>query len=280
MLETILSYKRLEVDELRRSIGPAIVRAVETGPLSPVRSLAAALRNRRRGVALIAEAKKASPSKGVIREGFDPVDVALAYRAAAVDAVSVLTDRPSFLGDRLYLPLFSRIVERPVLRKDFILDPLQLYESRLLGADAVLLIVRALRPEEVERLLGEAHALGLEALVEVHDERELDVALSAGARIIGINNRDLATFRTDRAVTERLVRSIPNGVLVVSESGIRGPEDVDALGALGVDAVLVGEHLMRQPDLVRAVRALVRETGDDSEGRSAADCSSRRGAAR
>lgn len=260
MLEAILRYKRLEVEELRRTHGAAITRAVEKGMVpNERRSLRAAVVRRRRRVALIAEAKKASPSKGVIREDFQPLEVALAYRAADVDAVSVLTDRPSFLGDVLYLPLFSRVTGKPVLRKDFIIDPLQLYEARVYGADAVLLIVRALGDDALRRLSDEAAALGLETLVEVHDESELERALAAGATLIGINNRNLDTFETDLSTTARLIERIPEDVLVVSESGIDTPASIAALEALGVDAVLVGEHLMRKRDLVGAVKALVDE---------------------
>ncbi len=208
------------------------------------------------GVALIAEAKKASPSAGLIREDFDPVAIARAYERGGAACVSVLTDRRFFQGEADYLRRVRRAVGLPVLRKDFILDEVQVLESRVLGADACLLIAAALEPARLKRLAAGVRDLGMDALVEVHDEREMDVAVTAGADLIGINNRDLRTFEVDLATCERLAPRAPEGALLVAESGIKGPEDVRRLAECGVKAVLIGETLMRADDVEAATRAL------------------------
>lgn len=220
------------------------------------RSFAAALR--RPGVGLIAEIKRASPSKGLIRADFDPVAIAKDYEQAGAAAVSVLTDREFFQGDVTYLGQVRAAVGLPLLRKDFIIDPWQLEEAAAAGADAVLLIARLLPEQELARFIAIAGELGLDCLVEVHDEPDLERALGAGATIVGINNRDLATFTVDLATTARLRPQVPAGVTVVAESGIKGPADVRALAALGVDAVLIGETLMRADRPGEAARELVR----------------------
>lgn len=209
------------------------------------------------GVALIAEVKRRSPGAGAIRPGLDPVELAVAYASAGAHALSVLTDAEYFGGGLDDLRRIRGAVPVPLLRKDFVLDPLQLLEARGAGADAVLLIVRILDDGQLRELLAGAEALGMSALVEVHDEAELDRALAAGARLVGINNRDLRTFTTRLEVTERLLPGIPPGVRVVSESGIRHRDDVLRLGAAGADAVLVGESLLRAPDPGAAAAALV-----------------------
>lgn len=260
MLHEILKQKQREVADARLARPVAeLERAVRDLP--PCRPFARALVESPRPVAVIAEVKKASPSKGVIRPDFDPRAIARAYRAAEVDAVSVLTDRAFFQGAPEYLSAVKAEVACPVLRKDFLIDPWQVFESRLLGADAVLLIAAALAPNELKALYRLATDLGMDALVEVHDERELETALALGCPLIGINNRNLRTFVTDLAVTERLVARVPAGVTVVSESGIAAAADVARLRDLGVRAVLVGEHFMRQADIARAVVELVGPAG-------------------
>lgn len=229
------------------------------------RSLVQALETAQDGSAvpaLIAEIKRKSPSKGVLRETFDPLQIACDYAEAQVHAISVLTDVHFFAGDPSYIALVRSVTDVPVLRKDFIIDRIQLYESVVIGADAVLLIVRALRQETLLELYHEARRLNLDVLVEVHDGWELERALLLPEAIIGINNRNLDTFETTLDVTYTLMPYIPRDRLVVSESGIRTYEDMRALKARGVKAVLVGETLMRQKHLVQAVRALREGTAD------------------
>jgi indole-3-glycerol phosphate synthase len=206
---------------------------------------------------VVAELKRRSPSRGEIRPDFDPVGCAKSYAEAGAAALSVLTDRRYFGGELGLLDAVRGEVAVPLLRKDFVLDPYQIDEARAHGADAVLLIVRALRGDELRTLRGRAVGLGLDALVEVHDEEDLERALEAGADLVGINNRDLASFETDLGVTERLApRLAGRGVVVVAESGIFTHADVRRLEAAGADAVLVGEALMREPDVGRALAEL------------------------
>lgn len=213
-------------------------------------------------VRLIAEIKKASPAAGMLEDGLDPVARARSYASSGAAAISVLTEERRFLGSLDHLTAIRRDLESaglaqrpPLLRKDFLFAPYHLYEARAAGADAVLLIVAILAQETLEALLALAKTLGLSALVEVHDESEVDRAVAAQAQIIGINNRDLRTFRTSLDVTERLRPRIPNGVIVVSESGIRDASDIERVAAADVDAVLVGEALMRSGDVAGSVRA-------------------------
>ena len=209
------------------------------------RGFAAALQREEGKLALIAEIKKASPSAGVIVESFDPVAIGKNYARAGVDAISVLTDERFFQGHLDYLNAVRSVVPQPLLRKDFVLDPLQIMEAAAAGADAILLIVAALNQEELTSLLETALLYQLDALVEVHTLPELDRALETEARIIGINNRNLATFEVDLTVTEKLSEQVPNDIVLVSESGIRTSEDLARIKACGVDAVLIGEALMR-----------------------------------
>ncbi|RPJ60063.1 MAG: indole-3-glycerol phosphate synthase TrpC [Acidobacteria bacterium] len=230
--------------------------------LAPGRDFAAALRRdggerRRRGaVRVIAEVKRASPSRGVIRREFPPAALARAYAAAGARAVSVLTDQPFFQGSLADLAVVREAVELPVLRKDFHVDGYQLWEARAAGADAVLLIVATLTDAALGALLTLARRLTLGALVEVHDRQELTRAVAAGAAVIGINNRDLATFEVSLAATFDLVPDVPASTVLVSESGIGQREDVVRLGEAGVDAILVGEALLREPDVGAALRRL------------------------
>ncbi|MDR3216768.1 MAG: indole-3-glycerol phosphate synthase TrpC [Clostridiaceae bacterium] len=200
------------------------------------------------GVAFICEIKKASPSKGVICEAFPYLDIAKAYESAGADAVSVLTEPEFFKGDKAYLKEISEAVTLPLLRKDFITDTYQVYQSRLLGASAVLLICSVLDDALLKECLKIAHSLGLSALVEAHDEDEVKRALTAGAKIIGVNNRDLKTFKVDLSVSLRLRKLVPPEVLFVSESGISTRGDIERLAENGTDAVLIGEALMRAED--------------------------------
>ncbi|HEV2131862.1 MAG TPA: indole-3-glycerol phosphate synthase TrpC [Longimicrobiaceae bacterium] len=253
ILNRIVASKRREVAEIAPRAAELRARAVD---VEPARPFAAALRHPTE-VRLLAEIKRRSPSAGSIRPGADPVDVARAYAAGGAAALSVLTDGPFFGGDLEALRAVRGAVELPVLRKDFMIDPVQLWEARAAGADAVLLIVRILEQSLLEELLGLAAELGMNALVEIHDRSELERARIAGAMLIGVNNRDLDSFRTDLALSLELTRDVPPGVTLVAESGIRSAEHVRRLGEAGVDAVLVGESLMRQEDLQAAAAALV-----------------------
>ncbi len=201
-----------------------------------------------RGRAIIAEVKKASPSKGVIRADFDPLAIARGYAAAGAAALSVLTEERYFQGHLDYLAAIRGAVELPLLRKDFLFDPYQLYEARAYGADAVLLIVAILPDTLLHELLWLADELNLSALVEVHDGDELARALGCGARLLGINNRDLRTFHTTLEITERLVPAVPRDALVIAESGIEAVADIERLERAGVKAFLIGEAFMRAPD--------------------------------
>lgn len=240
-LDEILQVKRAEIEQLRP-------RATELRQLAlqrnDYRSFQAAL-EKPDDLALIAEVKKASPSAGVIVENFVPVEIAQNYACAGAEAISVLTDEQFFQGKLEYLTDIRAAVAVPLLRKDFMLDELQIIEAAAAGADAILLIVAALDDEQLVRLLDVAATYQLDALVEVHTLAELDRALGTDARIIGINNRNLATFEVDLAVTEQLSEQVPSGIVLVSESGIKTAADIARVKACGVNAVLIGEALMR-----------------------------------
>lgn len=220
-------------------------------------------------VAVIAEVKRKSPSAGWIRRDLNAAGLASTYAHGGAAAVSVLTDEPNFGGSREDLEAVRGAVPVPVLRKDFLLEPVQVYESRAMGADAVLLIVRILEGDRLGELIELAGNLGMSALVEAHDESELERALAAGADLVGINNRDLARFETDLAVAEGLAPAVPGDVVMVGESGIETSADVDRLGVAGVDAVLVGESLVRADDPVAAVAALAGRVRVERRGRQA-----------
>lgn len=257
VLACIIDTKRQELKRARTE-APLSAWVDDLERMPPPRDFAAALR---RGpgdpVRVIAEVKKASPSKGVIREDFDPAAIARAYADAGAAAISVLTDRDYFQGSLENLERVREAVDLPLLRKDFTIDPYQVYEARRHGADAVLLIAAVLDDGELKELLAVAGRLGLSALVEVHTAAELERALGAGARLVGINNRDLATFDTTLATTYELLKGIPDDVVRVSESGIRTRDEVRELEAAGLDAILVGESLMRRPDVGAALRELL-----------------------
>ncbi len=257
MLSEILATKRTEVSIRSRRVPIAELEArlVDRGP---ARDFASALSSAD-DLAVIAEVKKASPSKGVIREDFDPLEIARIYADNGAACLSVLTDEPYFQGKLEYLTKIREIVDIPLLRKDFIVDPWQIAESRASGADAILLIVAALSPEDLRLHLDAANEYGVAALVEVHDSAELTEALDAGATLIGINNRDLHTFRSSLTTTFELMKSLPENpnLRIVSESGICNRCDMVNLRNAGVHAALVGESLMREADIGAKLRELL-----------------------
>lgn len=205
---------------------------------------------------IIAEIKKASPSKGVIREDFDPIVIAQQYEKGGADSLSVLTEPHYFQGDKEYLGMVRRYVNLPLLRKDFIVDKYQILEALVFGADYILLIAAALSRKELKELYEYALHLGLDVLVEIHNKSDLIKATFAGAQIIGINHRNLETFEMDMSLSEKLIPLIPKGKIIVAESGIHDHDTVVELSKIGADAFLVGEHFMRQDDITAALRAL------------------------
>ena len=267
ILQTILQTKRQEVEALRRQRNLSSL-AADAAAAPPARNFFRAVtKPSPRGMNLIAEVKKASPSAGVIREDFDPADIARQYAAAGADALSVLTDRTYFQGDLAHLRAAREAVPLPVLSKDFLIDPAQVYESRAAGADAVLLIAAALPPGELLDLMILATELRMTVLVEVHEADELLQVRSMigfplpAYGLLGINNRDLASFRVDLGTTLRLAELAGEGVPLVSESGVRTRADVVRLRAAGVKAILVGETLLRSPNLAAAVDELLGPMG-------------------
>jgi indole-3-glycerol phosphate synthase len=262
ILEKIVWEKDREVAAARERVSLEKLRS-QVADLPPCRDFTAALLASCRRPAVIAEVKKASPSKGVLREDFDPVAIARGYAAGGASCLSVLTDRQFFQGGFEVLVEVRQAVELPLLCKDFILSPYQLYQARAAGADAALLIAAILSDSDLAYLLKVARGLGLAALIEVHNEAELERVLALeGVQLIGINNRDLSTFHTDLATTERLAATFGDriratGALLVSESGLFSRDDLDRVQSAGADAALVGEALMRQADVQAALEALI-----------------------
>jgi indole-3-glycerol phosphate synthase len=257
VLDRILETTRVEVARRKKAWDPdAMDRGARLAP--PPRGFAAALAAKAEsGHALIAEIKKASPSKGLIRADFDPADHARAYEAGGAACLSVLTDEPFFQGSSAYLRMAHFACALPVLRKDFMIDPWQAMEARAMRADAILIIVAALDDGQMAEIEAEALSYGMDVLVEVHDEAELERALRLKSRLIGVNNRDLRDFSVDLARTERLAKLMPAGTHIVAESGLATKAELDRLAEAGVHRFLVGETLMRQADIAAATRMLL-----------------------
>lgn len=257
ILEKIIKQTKEDLERRKKEFGEEwLGRSLAYNPFAPrdvKKALASTPENRYR---IIAEVKKASPSKGVIRENFDPIAIAKEYEAGFADALSVLTEPHFFKGDLEYLPQIRRYVPMPLLRKDFIVDEYQILEALVYGADFVLLIAKALSSNELKKLYEYAIGIGLDVLVEVHDKDDLKKAMFAGAAIIGINHRNLETFEMDMTLSEKLIPLIPNGKIIVAESGIDSFDTVKRLSEIGVDAFLVGEHFMRQDNISAEVRRL------------------------
>jgi indole-3-glycerol phosphate synthase len=256
ILDKIVAQKRIEV----ASLPDTPISSELLTRLGPRRDFLGSLNPRRPAPALIAEVKKASPSAGIICENFDPVRIARAYESAGASCLSVLTDEKFFQGSLPYLKQIRSAVAIPLLRKDFIIDDRQIVQSLESGADAILLIASILSDDELESFYLLARLAGLEALVEVHDEAELDRAIKVGARLIGVNNRDLKTFKVDLATTERLanrLRDSGHEALLVAESGIHTRADVERLRGCGASAILVGESLMRHGSIAEKVAELL-----------------------
>ncbi|MDO8536476.1 MAG: indole-3-glycerol phosphate synthase TrpC [Candidatus Omnitrophota bacterium] len=255
ILSRIIEEKRKVIDEAKRA-KPQADLMKEIKSLSVKSSFKKNI-SRPHHINLIAEIKKASPSKGILRGDFNPVKIAITYQANGASAISVLTDERFFEGRLEYIPKVRANVSVPILRKDFFIDEYQIYETVASGAEAILLIPEILSMAETTKFYNLATELGLDCLVEVHNEEDIEKALAIGASIIGINNRDLHTFKVDLAVTQRLIRLVPQNKVIVSESGIKSYEDVMFLKSLGVNAVLVGEAFMEADDIAAKIREMM-----------------------
>jgi len=262
ILQEILRHKKEELKQRKSAISLEEIKA-RLGDILPTKDFRAAIkREKNQAIKLIAEIKKASPSEGIIRTDFDLSEIASAYDNKDVSAISVLTEERFFQGSIDYLKNVRQMTEKPLLRKDFIIDDYQIYESRLNGADAILLIVAALNKSQLADLNGLSKELSLECLVEIHNLKELDIALYAKAEIIGINNRDLNTLQTDLNTTFELLKDIPDNKVTVSESGINTQADVKAIESTRVDAILVGTTLMKAEDIVAKIDELMLDYTD------------------
>lgn len=257
-LREICGVKHTHVEKCKAAM-PLEVLQKAIGLQTPPRGFLKALQTRiaAGGIGLIAEIKKASPSKGLIREDFQPDELARAYAEGGASCLSVLTDTPYFQGKDEYLMEARHAVTLPVLRKDFMLDSYQVFEARALGADCILLIMAALRDDEAKMLEAEAMALGMDVLIEVHDEAEMERALRLDSKLLGINNRSLKTLEVDLATSEALCRMVPEGYTLICESGIKTHDDITRMRASGMHGFLVGESLMLQSDVAAATRVLL-----------------------
>lgn len=254
VLDKICADKRAHIQERKTILPlPELTARIKDSP--PPRGFVRALKNKT--PALIAEVKKASPSKGIIRADFNPADIARAYEQGGATCLSVLTDEPYFQGKDEYLPAVKNAVSLPVLRKDFMLDEYQIIESRALGADCILLIMAALTDDAAAHLYKTATSLGMDSLIEIHDEDELRRALKLSPALIGVNNRSLKTLNVDLKTGHTLGKKIPDGILKVAESGIDTNADIQSFQSAGYTAFLVGESLMKQPDITAATRTLL-----------------------
>jgi len=255
MLDKIVAQKREEVEQRKKTIAIACLQE-RIARQKPSLDFAMALKSDH--IQLIAEVKRASPSRGMLMPNFDPVELAETYAEGGAAAISVLTESNYFMGSIEYLEEIKEVVQLPLLRKDFIFDPYQVYESRAYGADTLLLIAAVLGRDQLKELISLSHSLGLQCLVEVHNEGELERAIIGESEIIGINNRDLNTFTVDINTTRRLRPLVPKEKIVVSESGIKSQQDIEKLGNWKVDAVLVGEALVTAPDIRAKMKELLR----------------------
>ncbi|WP_400163778.1 indole-3-glycerol phosphate synthase TrpC [Brevibacillus sp. TJ4] len=266
MLDRIVQKKQEEVRQLKqeRTIAQLLQ---ETEAVEAPRGFRRALVESSRAVSVIAEVKKASPSKGLIRPDFDPVGIARAYQQAQAECLSVLTDESFFQGSLAFLRHIHAAVDRPLLRKDFLIEDIQIVEARAAGADCVLLIAAILEGEQLRHLHQTASELGMDVLIEVHNRAECEMVFRhTDPLLLGINNRNLRTFETDLAVTHEVIADLPKDVTIVSESGISAPADIERVRQAGARAVLVGEHFMRQQDVTQAVLALVGDASASKPG--------------
>lgn len=259
ILKKIIAHKKEEVAAAKKNSSVAELQGRISDLEDTVRGFARQLREAGNSgwTAIIAEVKKGSPSKGVIRTDFDPVEIAEVYQNNGATCLSVLTDEQFFMGHLSYLALLREQVGLPILRKDFIVDPWQIYETRAAGADACLLIAAVLEPQQITDLAGIAQELHLDVLLEVHDEAEMEIACNTDISLIGVNNRNLNTFVTDISTTGRLAKMLPPGRLLVSESGINNRHDIEQLQAAGAKAFLIGEALMREADPGKKLQELL-----------------------
>ncbi len=255
ILEDIVAYKRQELDEAKKKLplGELVSFAAERSPAIDF----SALHARTPGVKIISEIKKASPSRGIIRDDFDHLSIARDYEDAGAFALSVLTDRKFFEGDISFLSDIRTHSALPILRKDFTIDPYQVYEARCHGADLVLLIAAVLGRGEIEEYLSLSHSLGMNCIVEVHCEEELETAIVSGSEIIGINNRDLRTFDVSLDTSKKLSAMVPEGKIIISESGISSVRDMEGLRACGIDTFLIGETFMKAESPGEALRGFL-----------------------